>query len=80
MKQIKYTKTQQKILELLTIGTESEEVENPFSGVVCVLEPTAVALYDYIMGCQALGNYKYFDQARYLFCALWPDEYMKLLD
>lgn len=78
MKKIKLTKTQQKVLDLLVIGTESETVKNPFSGVTCVLEPTAVALYDYIMGCQMLGTYKYFDQARYLFCALWPEEYSKL--
>ena len=77
---VKFTKTELRILSLLEIGENSEDVTNPYSGVVCHLDPTAVALHDYIKGCEMLGQYKYFDQARYLFAKLWPDEYMQLLD
>jgi len=76
----KLTKTQQRIINDLSVGKMSEVIKNPFTGEEVLLEPTAVALYDYIKGCEILGNYKEFDQARYAFCALWPDAYMKLLD
>jgi len=77
----KLNKTQQRIIDDLEIGIESEEVENPYSGVKVLLEPKAVALYDFIKDCEALGKYgKDFDQARYAFAELWPDAYMKLLD
>jgi hypothetical protein len=46
-----------------------------------MLDPLAVALYDYIKGCEALGKYgRDFDQARYAFAELWPEEYFKLID
>ena len=73
-------KRQKEILDNLTIGENAEWVENPFTGVKCLLEPTAVALHDFIKGCEMLGNYKDFDQARYMFVEFWPDEYSKLLD
>ena len=76
----KLNKTQQRIISELEIGTESEVVTNLFSGVSCNLEHTAVALYDFIKGCEMLGDYKDFDQARYAFMAMWPEEYMILLD
>ena len=77
----KLNKTQEKIIADLEIGTESETVTNPYTGVSCLLEPKAVALYDFIKGCEMLGtNQKEFDQARYAFMELWPEEYFKLLD
>ena len=76
----KLTKTEVHILSILEVGDSYEDVRNPFSGVVCHLHPVAVALHDYIKGCEMLGQYKYFDKARYLFAKLWPDEYMQLLD
>ena len=76
----KLNASQKKLLAQLEIGTENEMVKNPYSGVEVELEPTAVALYDYIKGCEITGNYKFFDMARYLFADQWPDEYMKLLD
>ena len=63
----------------LEIGTESEVVVNKWSGARVLLEPRAVALYDFIKGCEITGC-KDFDQARYLFAELWPDAYSKLLD
>ena len=77
---MKLNKTEQKLVNELEIGTQSEEIRNPFSGRSVTLKPLGVALYDYINGCQMTGNYKYFDTARYLFAKLYPDEYMILLD
>lgn len=77
---MKLNKTEQKLINELFIGTESEEVRNPFSGRSVTLEPLAVALHDYIKGCEITGNYKQFDTARYLFARLYPNEYMILLD
>ncbi|MCK9446525.1 hypothetical protein M0Q50_06600 [bacterium] len=74
------TKKQQKILDKLVIGSKDEIITNPYSGIQCILCPTAVALYDFIKGAEILGNYKEFDQARYLFMENWPNEYSKLLD
>ena len=74
------TPAQKRLLSELEIGTESETVTNPYSGRSCLLEPQAVALYDLIKGCEITGNLKDFDRARYLFCELYPDEYMILID
>jgi len=74
------TKTQEKILNGLDLGRGPETVTNSFSKVEVELDAIGVALYDFIHGCQALGNYKSFDAARYLFAELYPDAYMKLID
>ena len=71
---------QKQIVADLEIGTEPEEVENPYSGVSCTLEPVAVALHDYIKGCEMFGDYKNMQEAISLFRYNWPDEYYKLLD
>ena len=81
----KLNKTQEQIISTLKIETESEYVQNPYSGKRVLLEPKAVALYDFIKGCEILQGTKLFrlkefDQARYAFQMLWPDEYMTLLD
>ena len=76
----KINKTQQKILDKLVLADGPEVIENPFSGVKVELDARGVALYDYIKGCEILGNYKDFDQARYLFAQLYPVAYMKLID
>jgi len=76
----KLTPAQEKFIATLEVGTENEDVTNPFSGVTCNLTPVGVALYDFIMGAQMLGKYKDFDRARYIFAELFPDEYMKLID
>jgi len=77
----KLNKTQERILSELEVGEANETITNPYSGVSCDLEPKAVALYDFIKGCEMLGTrQKDFDQARYAFAALYPTEYMLLLD
>ena len=80
MKTDKLSKKEKELLKELEIFPKSEVVVNPFSGVACTLEPTAVALYDFIKGCENLGNYTDFDLARELFIKLWPEEYSTLLD
>jgi len=72
--------TQQKILNQLDLTGSPETVTNPFSQVSVELDGRGVALYDYILGCERIGNYKNFVQARYLFVELYPDAYMKLID
>ena len=73
-------KIQQKILDELDLSGGPEIIINPFSGVEVQLDARGVALYDFINGCQIIGNLKDFDQARYLFAELYPDAYMKLID
>ena len=66
---------------LVILDKEPVEVENPFSGEKCMLEPVAIAIYDFIKGCECIGHFpKDFDKARDTFCENWPDEYMTLLD
>ena len=69
---------------------------NPYSGVSVALEPLAVTLFDFIIGKYRAGLVKgsslaslsnpnaiptqVWDSSRYLFLALWPDAYYKLID
>ena len=71
---------QKELVNNLQIGNKSEIITNPFSGVKVELEPLAVALYDLIKGCEIIGNFKTFDQARYIFMEKYPKAYMQLLD
>lgn len=71
---------QKQILEDLDIGTAFECIKNPFSGQSCILEPTAVSLYDYIKGCEIFGDYENMSEAIMLFRINWPNEYYILLD
>ena len=34
------------------VGTQTENVTNPFTGISYILEPEEIAMYDYIMGLQ----------------------------
>ncbi len=80
------TKTEQKLIDELKFGDIPVVVRNTFSGEQVMLEPKAVALYDYIKGYEVLiqtgkvSNIRQFDTARYLFQKLWPNSYMALLD
>ena len=42
----------------IMIGTESEVIENPFSGQKVLCTPEEVAVYDYIRGCELIQDYK----------------------
>ena len=35
---------------------EPVEVRNPFSGEACILSPEEVAVYDYLKGCEMMGD------------------------
>jgi len=74
------SKTDQSLIDSLTIGTESETVKNRFSGESCELDARGVALYDFVVGCEALGfNTKLRNSLR-IFRTLYPNEYYVLLD
>jgi hypothetical protein len=66
--------------ECMILDTESVEVRNPFSGASCMLEPDAVAVYDMLMGCQMVGDYKNMRKGLDWFRKHFPSEYMTLLD
>jgi hypothetical protein len=60
--------------------TEPVEVRNPFSGETAVLDPEAVAVYDYLKGCELMGDHVMLRKALEWFIENHPDEYMTLLD
>jgi hypothetical protein len=60
--------------------TEPVVVTNPFSGESHVLTPEEVAVYDYIKGCEMLGDYAGVRQGLDWFMTNNPDAYMVLLD
>lgn len=67
-------------IELELVDTEPVTVTNPFSGESCVLQPEAVALYDYIKGSELLELYENLEKGLTAFRKRWPKEYMILLD
>lgn len=73
-------KIQDELLNSLTVEKESEIVTNPYTNDSCELEPLAVALYDYIKGCEHLKEYTKMKLALDIFCEKWPTEYFILLD
>jgi hypothetical protein len=60
--------------------TEPVEVENPFSGETATLTPEEVAVYDYIKGCEIMGDYDGVRKGLDWFSRVNPDAYMTLLD
>ena len=72
--------TDQEIIDSLIVGDEAEEITNPYTGEKRTLEPLAVALYDYIKGCEYLKERNKLIQALGIFADRWPDEYYALLD
>ncbi len=55
-------------------------VQNPYSGEGCVLKPDAIAVYDYIKGCEALGETEGMYKGLDWFKKYEPNAYMVLLD
>jgi hypothetical protein len=80
MAKLKLNKKEQELIDSLQIGTENETITNPFTGQSIELEPTAVALHDFIKGCEALSLYAKMQTALYIFRKNFPDAYMVLLD
>jgi hypothetical protein len=77
---LKANKTEQALLDQLAVGTENEVVHNRFGGGSIELEPIAVALYDYIMGCEAMNDFKGMQLGLNIFRKNWVEAYMVLLD
>ena len=73
--------------EVEIVDTEPVEIQNPYSGQSCVLQPTAIAVYDAIKGAEMLaessGKDSLYDTVRKgldWFRKHYPKEYMVLLD
>ena len=65
-------------LEIL--DKEPVEIANPYSGEKVMLQPDAVAVYDYIKGSEVLQQYKAVRKGLDWFRKHEPDAYMLLLD
>jgi hypothetical protein len=59
---------------------EPVRVENPFSGESVMLSPDEVAVYDYVKGCELIGDYKGVRKGLDWFREHNCEAYMTLLD
>lgn len=66
--------------DVTIMDKEPQKVSNKLSGESCILEPDAVAVYDTIIGAEAMGHYKIVQQGLGWFRKHFPSEYMILLD
>ena len=66
--------------EVEIIDTEPTKIKNPYSGQSCVLQPTAIAVYDCIKGAEMLGNSTVVREGCDWFMEHYPEEYSVLLD
>jgi hypothetical protein len=74
-------KTVQELFPGIAIyDTEPVEVRNPFSGESAVLSPEEVAVYDYLKGCELMGDYKGLRKGLEWFMKNNAEAYMTLLD
>lgn len=60
--------------------TENVVVENPFSGASATLTPEEVAVYDYLKGCEMIGDSKGLRKGLDWFIDNNAEAYMTLLD
>ena len=65
---------------IMILDEEPVEVQNPFSGESCMLDPEEVAVYDYLKGCELLHDYKGVRKGLEWFMKKNPQAYMTLLD
>ena len=65
---------------IMVLDKEPVEVQNPFSGESTILTPDEVAVYDYLKGCELVGNYKGLRKALDWFRTNNGNAYMILLD
>jgi hypothetical protein len=59
---------------------EPVAVKNPFSGESYTLTPEEVAVYDYLKGCELMGDYEGVRKGIDYFMDNNPEAYMVLLD
>ncbi len=64
---------------IMILDDEPVEVQNPFSGECAVLDPEEVAVYDYIKGCELMGDYTGVRKGLDWFSPKNPEAYMTLL-
>ena len=62
------------------LDKEPVVVRNRFGGGSCTLTPEEVAVYDYLLGCEMMGDYPKLRRALDWFARTNPDAYMTLLD
>lgn len=62
------------------LDSEPAAVENPFSGEAYVLTPEELAVYDYLKGCELMGDYRGLRRGLDWFMENNPEAYMALLD
>ena len=65
---------------IMILDEEPVEVQNPFSGESCMLDPEEVAVYDYLKGCELLQDYMGVRKGLEWFMKKNPQAYMTLLD
>ena len=65
---------------IMILDEEPVEVQNPFSGESCMLDPEEVAVYDYLKGYELLQDYKGVRKGLEWFMKKNPQAYMTLLD
>ena len=62
------------------VGTDFEDIQNPFSGETVSCPPDFVAVYDTIKGAEILGNNEHLQKGLDWARQYYPQLYMKLLD
>jgi hypothetical protein len=65
---------------IMILDDEPVFVENPFSGEGIMLSPDEVAVYDYLKGCELIGDYKNLRKGIDWFIDNNTTAYMTLLD
>ena len=65
---------------IMILDESDVEVQNPFSGESATLTPEEVAVYDYIKGCELVGDYDGVRKGLDWFARANPEAYMTLLD
>lgn len=71
---------QQMFPGIMILDEAPVEVANPFSGATAVLTPEEVAVYDYVKGCELVGDYDGVRKGLDWFSQKNPEAYMTLLD
>ena len=65
---------------IMILDSEPVLVENPFSGESIMLSPDEVAVYDYLKGCELIGDYKNLRKGIDWFIDNNAEAHMTLLD
>jgi hypothetical protein len=74
------TKDIKKLFPGIAVYSENEVVTNPFSGASIELTPQEVAVYDYLKGCELVGDYEMLRKCIDWFIDTNIEAYMVLLD